>query len=218
MRIMLIGHSCSGKDTIAEQIRDITGQDWTKLSFGMDLGDVCRAYESSPLLALNKLKKLSPFLEINDQLFLDFRRFINKEDKHRTSLKVELGTWARMQDKDIWVRRVLQHISNYPFDNMVVTDCRLENEFVSLLQRGFIPISVEADDIVREQRRFERDGVTELPTGKSEEEINYLMSQCQFSVQNHGSQACLKKQVASVLHHITRNGGGDHQLTRKDCY
>ena len=211
---MLIGHSCSGKDSVAKELEEITGKPWMNLSFSHDLSNVCKLYETSPSLAMMELEKLSPFIKINEKEFLGFKKFINKKDAHRTSLKVELGTWARMQDKDVWVRWVLQYISNHPFEDMIVTDVRLENEFVALRQRGFIPIAVKADTEIRMKRRLERDGVSELPSGKSEEEIDYLQSQCQISIENNEDDInSLSEQVSFTVSLININEGDKHQLS-----
>ena len=212
MRIMLIGHSCSGKDTFAQILPVVTGVPWTNLSFSKDLSEVCKLYESSPSLAMMKLEHLSPFIKIEEKDFLAFKRFVNKKDKHRTALKVELGTWARMQDKDIWVRSLIQYVSNHPTENMVVTDVRLENEFVSLLQRGFIPIFLHADDNIRRERRKERDGVDELPDGKSEEEIDFLGTQCEFQIDNSFNETYLKIKIPLIVQSIKSKVGDKHRL------
>ncbi len=78
-----------------------------------------------------------------------------KDGKPRKLLQ-DVGTKMREIDKDVWVNYVMRQIGNK--DRVVISDCRLMNEYEMAVGRGFIPVLVQCDEKVRLERLQKRDG------------------------------------------------------------
>ena len=67
-----------------------------------------------------------------------------------------LGMAVREIDPDAWVALALRHMDeskSWPVQKpWVIDDCRFENEFFALKERGFLVIRVDADEPTRESR------------------------------------------------------------------
>lgn len=67
-----------------------------------------------------------------------------------------IGQELRVLDKDVWIsylqRQVDQYLNENPKGNVVVTDCRQENEEKVLREQGYLIVKVACDEQVRLDR------------------------------------------------------------------
>src|SRR5690606_27039836 len=85
-------------------------------------------------------------------------------EKPRALLQT-IGTDFRNINPDVWINAMFKdidkeredRIKNYePKENIVVTDCRMPNEYQALKNRGFIFIKIEVNEGIRLKRMIER--------------------------------------------------------------
>lgn len=84
-------------------------------------------------------------------------KYFNMQYKDRNLLQ-QIGQSMRKIDNDIWVNYAFRVADNY--ENVVISDCRQENEFLMGMLKDYVPIRVNADLDKRIERLISRDGLT----------------------------------------------------------
>lgn len=72
------------------------------------------------------------------------------------NLLQRIGEQMRTIDPLVWVNAAFREAEKY--DKVVISDCRRSNEYSVGLEKGFLPIHIEADLDVRIKRLEDRDG------------------------------------------------------------
>jgi dephospho-CoA kinase len=107
-----------------------------------------------------------------------------------------IGTMFRDIDPDVWIKALFNDIdrskkirSQYgeAQEHIVITDCRMPNEYEALKNRGFTFIRIEVDEGVRKQRLRDRgDKFTEKDMNHHTETF-YNTFDCEYTIENNGS-------------------------------
>lgn len=125
MKIALVGKARSGKDTVAEYLKD--NYNFKEYKFSKGIHDV-----------INLVRGMS-----------------DSKSKHRRELQGVGQELRSVLGQDIWVNYTLRQILHDRPDNIVISDCRQKNEADRLREEGYILVQVEAPDKVRIKRMIE---------------------------------------------------------------
>ena len=109
----------------------------------------------------------------------------------------KIGEHMRAIDPLIWVKCAFKEAEKY--DKVVISDCRRANEYQFGLERGYLPVHIEADLDTRIQRLYKRDGVQpdlELLENESETGADGLEF---ITVDNNGMLDELYRQIDDVM-------------------
>lgn len=134
----------------------------------------------------------------------------SNNEKPRALLQA-VGTKFREIDEDVWIKAMFQDIDeqekiakqyNFTSESVVVTDCRMPNEYEALKNRGFKFIRVEVDDETRLQRmRDRKDSFTEKDLSHDTEQ-HYSEFECEYYLFNQGSKEMAYEQLDAILERI----------------
>lgn len=124
------------------------------------------------------------------------REYFDMKQKDRWLLQ-QIGQKFREIDRDVWIKYALKVSRQY--DKVVISDCRQENEYITFVNDGFLPIRVDADLDIRIKRLTERDG--------AEPDVSLLENESETGadgfgyteLDNNGSFDYLYKQIDSML-------------------
>lgn len=134
------------------------------------------------------------------------------EDKNRELLQA-VGTKGREIDINVWVNAMFRSIDTqrttslshgYRIEDIVVTDCRMPNEYKTLKERGFTFIRVVADDDVREARMRARGDIFKSEDMNHHTESFYDTFECDYSVDNNGTPEELYRQIDAVIEQMSK--------------
>ena len=138
----------------------------------------------------------------------------NGQAKPRWLLQ-KIGTMFREVDSDVWIKAMFKEIDcnkdearryGYSDESIVVTDCRMPNEYEALKSRDFIFIRINVDEEVRNERMKERgDSFTENDM-KHHTETFYDSFECDYEVSNNGTLEELEEEVHRVMKMIMERG------------
>ena len=109
----------------------------------------------------------------------------------------KIGEHMRAIDPLIWVKYAFKEAEKY--DKVVISDCRRANEYQFGLERGYLPVHIEADLDTRIQRLYKRDGVQpdlELLENESETGADGLEF---VDVDNNGTVRELCEQIDNIM-------------------
>lgn len=119
----------------------------------------------------------------------------NGEEKPRKLLQ-DLGTKFREIDKDVWIDAMFSDIDNNANSRkrrieaqevIVVTDCRMPNEYEALKNRGFTFIRITTDPAIREARLLNRGDKFSENDLKHHTESFYDSFECDYEIENNRS-------------------------------
>lgn len=119
------------------------------------------------------------------------------ENKKPRALLQHIGTSFREIDPDIWIKSMLDNMDNeaeerkklrYACENIVVTDCRMPNEYEALKNKGFIFIRIDVNDEERIKRLIARGDVFSEDDLNHHTEKFYDTFECDYSLFNYGSK------------------------------
>lgn len=117
--------------------------------------------------------------------------------KKSRELLQQIGTMFREIDPDVWVKALFKNIDeeanerkrlHYATEHIVVTDCRMPNEYIALKNRGFTFIKIEVDSEERMKRLIERGDVFSEDNLKHQTESHYDEFICDYFMHNQGSK------------------------------
>lgn len=183
MNIVLIANAASGKDATAEFLIHQYG--YKRYAFADNVKKVAREW---------------------------FPHLYDEEKKPRWLLQM-VGTMYREIDPDVWIKALFADIDKeqsilkqygYAPEAIVITDCRMPNEYEALKERGYTFIRINVDAEVRKQRMKVRgDSFTENDM-KHHTETFYDSFECDYEISNNGTLDDLKHEIDSVMNQIIK--------------
>lgn len=133
------------------------------------------------------------------------------KSKNRQLLQA-IGTKFREIDPDVWIKMMFKDIDSQAAirkrfkecrEFIVITDCRMPNEYKALKERGFVFIRVHTDEAIRQQRLLQRgDKFTENDM-KHHTESFYNQFECDYTITNNGTQQEAYRQLDDILDYLT---------------
>ena len=163
LKIALAGNMRAGKDVSAEYIKKTYLNTAKLFSFAEPIYDILHMVQDS----------------------LGF-----KQEKNRVFLQF-LGDWARKQQSDIWVDKLIKKME-FTTTPIFVTDARYLNELTRLKEENFIIVRINADENIRIAR-----GATNL-SHSSELELD-LFKDYDYIIDNNTSFENLYSQLDRVI-------------------
>ncbi|WP_144509843.1 hypothetical protein [Bacillus sp. FJAT-22090] len=115
--------------------------------------------------------------------------------KNRQLLQA-IGTKFREIDAEVWIKKMFQDIDaeadmrrklKYSKEFIVVTDCRMPNEYQALKDKGFTFIRVQTDEAVRQARMIGRGDTFSNKDMKHHTETFYDQFKCDYTISNNGT-------------------------------
>jgi len=174
IKIALTGFSGSGKDTIAEIMREVLAEH-DKNIFRLSFGDGMK------------------------QAFFNLFPHISPDPKPTADF-VKFGTAMREIDSKIWVKKLEEryHLTNLNNQtNFVITDLRNEDEYDWCVKNGFKIVLVICKDDIRNNRCAERGDREVLKNNIAETFISKML--LDDEIINQGSIQDLKHEVRKML-------------------
>lgn len=168
MNIALISEAGGGKDFLAEYA--IRKHGFTQYAFATHVKNVAKMW------------------------FPDL--YGDGKEKPRWLLQA-IGTKFREIDEDVWIKLMFQDIDDEVAirrrcmeaqEHIVVTDCRMPNEYKALKERGFVFIRVHVDEDIRRERMVNRGDIFTETDMKHHTESFYGQFECDFQVNNNGTK------------------------------
>lgn len=179
MNVALISEAGGGKDFLAEYAVNKYG--YTRYAFADDVKLIAELW---------------------------FPHLYGDENNKNRALLQAIGTKFREIDEDVWIKSMFTAIDdeasirkryNEATEVIVITDCRMPNEYQALKERGFTFIRVIADEEVRKQRLLDRgDKFTEKDM-KHHTESFYSRFECDFAIINNGDASDTFRQLSDIL-------------------
>ncbi|MEK4025294.1 deoxynucleotide monophosphate kinase family protein [Sporosarcina sp. FSL W7-1283] len=178
MNIVLVSEAASGKDFTSDILTNLYG--YTRYAFADEVKEVAA------------------------RLFPDKYNEIIKDRK----LLQEIGTKMREIDPEVWIKTLFRKIDSvkelnykggYAQEVIVVTDCRLPNEYEALKKAGYTFIRIVADEDVRKQRMIDRGDIFTDDDLKHHTESFYDTFECDYVIENNETEDELKSEVDRVF-------------------
>ncbi len=123
IKIAIIGKMCSGKTTLSNYIHQYLTEKYN--------------------IQLKSLTFAGKVYDLAYELF-----DMDPHNKNRKLLQ-SIGTLMRSLDEQVWVKYVMKKSKNI---DVMVEDCRYENEFNALYDNGFYLIKIKIDEEYQEER------------------------------------------------------------------
>lgn len=184
MNIAFIAEAGGGKDFLAEYT--IKKYGYTRYAFATYVNNVGR--------------ELFPHL------------YGDGKNKNRALLQA-IGTKLREIDEDVWINAMFKDIDEEAKSRnrykelreyIVITDCRMPNEYKALKERGFIFIRINVDEEVRKQRLLNRGDKFTDNDLKHHTESFYNQFECDYVINNNTTQEEAYQQLDEILNNLSR--------------
>jgi dephospho-CoA kinase len=106
---------------------------------------------------------------------------------------------------DIFIKQFINNMEMLEYDfNLVCDDIRYQNEFDTVKSDEWVTIGIKADEKVRMERAF-KNGLDFLPNHSSEEEIDSIILQCDYIVENNTNDLyAFKQNVYDIYSELRR--------------
>lgn len=133
--------------------------------------------------------------------------FGDGKEKPRWLLQ-KIGTMFRDIDEDVWIKALFNNIDKVANlrkrygeikEYIVITDCRMPNEYQALKERGFIFVRIDVDEKVRQQRMKDRGDKFSSEDMKHHTESFYDTFDCDYTIQNNGKAEDAYKQLDNIM-------------------
>jgi hypothetical protein len=150
MRIAISGKIASGKTTISRYLEEKHGFKWAIIAGTIKELEVIHAGEQhwweeriEPYCVSIAAASELNYGYVKRKILECFNRYPQMPGQKNRALLQDLGTETgrRYFGEDIWVNTVLEQTKDY--ENVVVDDCRYQNEFEALRKAGFATIRIE---------------------------------------------------------------------------
>jgi hypothetical protein len=199
MIIGICGFQSSGKDTIANYLIEHHG--FQKLSFAGALKDVVSTMFGWPR---DKLEGLTPEdREWRNEVDLWWAQTLEIPQLTPRYILQHFGTdlFRKHFHQDIWVKIVENKIKQLTNNgiNIVITDCRFENEIKLITKYGGNIIKV-IRDLPQWFHKYQSGINVEEATLLHESEIGWIRSPCDYEVTNDGTLADLYEKIKCILY------------------
>lgn len=184
MNVVLISEAGGGKDFLAEYL--VFKYGYTRYAFADHVRNVAR--------------KWFPHL------------YGDGTNKNRALLQA-IGTKFREIDEDVWIQSMFKDIDEEAKSRnrykelreyIVITDCRMPNEYKALKERGFIFIRINVDEEVRKQRLLNRGDKFTDNDLKHHTESFYNQFECDYVISNNTTQEEAYQQLDEILDNLSR--------------
>lgn len=133
----------------------------------------------------------------------DVINLVRGEDKHKNRRELQLvgqGLRAFLGD-DVWINYTFNAIEED--DNVVISDCRQDNEAEALRKQGYLLVKIECDDDVRVKRMLAAgDKFTSEDLKHETEQIDI---ECDVVLYNDGGLEDLYLQVDEFINKVTED-------------
>lgn len=143
-----------------------------------------------------------------------FPHLYDEEKKPRWLLQA-IGTMFREIDPDIWIKALFSDIDReqgilkkygYAPEAIIITDCRMPNEYEALKKRGFTFIRITVDEDIRNQRMRDRGDNFTNNDLKHHTETFYDSFECVYEISNNGTLEELKYELDRVMDKLLMKG------------
>lgn len=133
------------------------------------------------------------------------------EDSKPRALLQDVGQKFRSIDTNVWIRTLfaimewdMEQAARYrhAVPNIIITDCRMPNEYEALKKKGFIFIRIDIDDDTRLQRLRDRGDVFLEDDLKHDTESHYDSFSVDYTIVNNGSPDEVYEKLYKILKDI----------------
>lgn len=167
MKIALVGKARSGKDTVADYLVENYG--FKEYKFSKGIHDVVDLLRGGNT---SKSKRRRELQEVGQ------------------SLRLALG-------EDIWINYTMRQILQDRHENVVISDCRQQNEADRLRKEGYFLVRVDADDDLRIKRMIAAgDNFTAEDLNHETEHIDFDVDEI---LDNNGTVLHLISQIEDIM-------------------
>ncbi|WP_333731754.1 deoxynucleotide monophosphate kinase family protein [Streptomyces sp. IBSBF 3010] len=159
--VAFIGKAQSGKDTAGKRLVD----NWafTRLAFADPLKRMA--------LQINPYVPTGYGVTVRLETLIADVGWEYAKDRYPEVRRIlqHTGQTVREQDEDFWVRVLMQKVRAADGWNMpvVVTDCRYENEALTLRAHGFILVRIKRPDLVSTDRHDSENALNDFPADET---------------------------------------------------
>lgn len=129
-------------------------------------------------------------------------------NKKPRELLQAVGTKFREIDESVWIKALLDDIESkneqlikegFYSENIVITDCRMPNEYQKLKENGYTFVRICASDEVRKQRMIERGDIFNSNDTQHHTESFYSSFEYNHSISNDGSPEDLYRRIDYLM-------------------
>lgn len=186
IKIALISPAGGGKDMIADYLSSHYG--FTRYAFADNVKTVAKQW---------------------------FPHIYESDDKKPRALLQAVGTHFREIDAEIWIKALLKDIDDeakerkllrFASENIVVTDCRMPNEYEALKNRGFTFVRIVVNEEERMKRLIERGDVFLQSDLTHPTEQHYDSFECDYSLSNQGDKESAYQSADEILQVLMKVG------------
>lgn len=179
MNIAILGKMGSGKDVIGEYL--IRKYGFTRYAFADNVKLIAEVWFPS--------------------------LYGNGKEKPRKLLQ-DVGTKFREIDKNVWINAMFDDIDSrgkmdaslgYKSEDIIITDCRMPNEYEALKKRGFNFIRIDVDEETRIQRLRDRGDLFTEDSLLHDTEQHYDSFEYDYYVFNQGSKELAYEQIDRIM-------------------
>lgn len=179
LKIAIVGEMRTGKDTVAEIIKDLETNKTTKFAFSEGIHHI--------------IKLLMPH--------------VYEQGKPRKELQ-QIGQFMRKLYPDVWIDYVFNSLgfewASKRGYNMVFTDVRQPNEVTRLKEKGFTILKVTAPVDLRVGRIIHAGDTFETTYLNHETELVVSQLPYDYEIANNGTIADLQEEVSQLLCRLRR--------------
>lgn len=182
MRIVLLAEAGGGKDLLAEYL--IKKYGFSRYAFADYVRNVAQTW----------------FPE----------QYGDGKTKNRSLLQ-DIGTKFREIDEDVWINALLKDIESerrmrinhsYRPEDIVVTDCRMPNEYRALQEKNFVFIRVITNENIRRQRLIDRGDIFTEKDLKHHTESFYDYFHYEYEISNNDSKEEAFESLDKIIQRI----------------
>ena len=200
MIIGICGFQASGKDTVADFL--IKEHRFKRLSFASALKDIVAIIFSWPRDKLEGLTKEDR--EWREQIDTWWSKSLKMHNLTPRFVLQHFGTeiFRNHWHPDIWVKvlenKILEFLENDPYTNIIITDCRFENEINMLLRYGAKIFHIHRNMPSWFYKYKMGIDVDEIKT-MHKSEIIWIRCFKDYEIENNGSKEELYKKISKYI-------------------
>lgn len=126
-----------------------------------------------------------------------------------------VGTKFREIDENVWIKALLDDIERkneqlikegFYSENIVITDCRMPNEYQKLKENGYVFVRICASDEIRKKRMIERGDIFKSSDIQHHTESFYNSFEYNHSISNDGTPEDLYRRIDYLMKSLMSDG------------